>query len=140
MLYSSKLYIGIRTSKSSALSIFIPLFYEIQLINDALFLKTNFFSPKSLLFVLLVAVALAPVLLGASKSLAVNVFLVTVIFPLTTIYASLNSHKSDLSVEALVLIALLILLFLSDWLYQKICNFLKFHFYTKEIKFILKAI
>ena len=140
MLYSSKLYIGIRTSKSSALSIFIPLFYEIQLINDALFLKTNFFSPKSLLFVILVAVALDPVLLGASKSLAVNAFLVTVIFPLTTIYASLNSHKSDLSVEALILIALLILLFLSDWLYQEICNFLKFHFYTKEIKFILKAI
>ena len=45
-----------------------------QLINGALFLKTNFFSPKVLLLALLVAVALAAVLLGASKSSAVNVF------------------------------------------------------------------
>ena len=45
-----------------------------QLINGALFLKTNFFSLKVLLFALLVAVALAAALLGSSKSLAVNVF------------------------------------------------------------------
>ena len=77
MLYSSKLYIGITTSKSSALSIFIPLIFEIQLINGALFLKINFFSPNSLLFSLLVAVIIAAVLLGASKSSAVNAFLVT---------------------------------------------------------------
>ena len=77
MLYSSKLYIGITASKSSALSIFIPLIFEIQLINGALFLKIKFFSPNSLLFSLLVAVIIAAVLLGASKSSAVNVFLVT---------------------------------------------------------------
>ena len=54
-----------------------------QLINGALFLKTNLFSLKALLFALLVSVALAAVLLGASKSLAVNAFfLLTVIFPL----------------------------------------------------------
>ena len=45
-----------------------------QLINSALFIKTNFFSPIALLFAVLVAVALATVLLGASKSSAVNVF------------------------------------------------------------------
>ena len=55
--------------------------------NGALFF-TIFFSLKALLFALLVAVALAAVLLGASKSSAVNVFLITVIFPFTTIYAS----------------------------------------------------
>ena len=68
--------IGITTSKSSALLIFIPLIFEIQLINGALFLKTNFFSPNALLFAVLVAFALATVLFGSSKSLAVNVFLV----------------------------------------------------------------
>ena len=81
---------------SSALSIFTPLIFEIQLINGTLFLKTNFFSPKALLLAVLVAVTLAAVLLGASMSSAVNVFLVTKIFPFTTIYASLKSHKSDL--------------------------------------------
>ena len=41
--------------------------------NGALFLKTNFFSPNAkLLFASLVAVTIAAVLLGASKSLAVN--------------------------------------------------------------------
>ena len=54
-MYSSKLCIGIRTSKSFALSIFTPLIFEIQLINGALFLKTDFLSPKALLFALLVA-------------------------------------------------------------------------------------
>ena len=65
---------GIATSKSSALSIFMPLIFEIQLINGALFLKTNFFSPNALLFALLVAFTLASVLLGASISSAVNIF------------------------------------------------------------------
>ena len=62
------------TSKSSALSIFIPLIFEIQLINGALFLKTNFFSPNALLFVVLVAFTLATVLFGSSISSAVKVF------------------------------------------------------------------
>ena len=71
---SSKLYIGIVTSKSSALPIFTPLILEVQLINGALFLKTNFFSPNALSFAVLVAFTLASVLLGASKSSAVNIF------------------------------------------------------------------
>ena len=78
-----------------------------QLINGSLFLKTNFFSSNSLLFALLVAFALAAVLLGASKSSAVNVFLLRVIFPFTTIYASLKSHKSDLKIEVLILVSFL---------------------------------
>ena len=78
-----------------------------QLRNGVLFLKTNFFSPNSLLFALLVAAALAAVLLGASKSSVVNVFLLTGIFPFTTKYASLKSHKSDLKIEVLILISLL---------------------------------
>ena len=45
-----------------------------QLINGALFLKANFFSPNVLSFAALLAVVLVAVLLGASKSLAVNVF------------------------------------------------------------------
>ena len=65
---------GIATSESSALSIFTPLIFETQLINGALFLKTNFFSPNSLLFAVLVAATLAAVLLGASKTAAGNVF------------------------------------------------------------------
>ena len=65
---------GIATSKSPALSIFTTLIFETQLINGALFLKTNFFSPNSLSFAVLVAVALAAVLLGASISSAVNIF------------------------------------------------------------------
>ena len=59
-----------------------------QLTNGALFSKTNFFSPKALLFALLVAAALFAVLLGASKSSAINSFLLTIIFPVTKIYAS----------------------------------------------------
>ena len=35
--------------------------------------------------------------------------LVTVIVPLTTIYASLKSHESDLNIDVLVLISLLTL-------------------------------
>ena len=61
----------------SHLSIFMPLIFEIQLINGALFLKTNFFSPNALLFIVLVTLALFTVLLGASKSAAVNIFLAT---------------------------------------------------------------
>ena len=76
------------------------------MINGALFLKTDFLSPKPLLFALLVAVALAAVLLGALMSSAVNVFLVAVIFPLTTIYAPLKSQKSDLKIDVLILISL----------------------------------
>ena len=45
-----------------------------QLMNGALFLKTNFLSPNALLFAVLVTVALAAVLLGSSISSAVNVF------------------------------------------------------------------
>ena len=52
----------------------MPLIFVIQLINGALFLKINFFSTNVSLFALLVAVALAAVLLGTSKSSAVNVF------------------------------------------------------------------
>ena len=79
---------GITTSKYSALSVFTPLVFETQLINGALFLKTSFFSPNKLSFAVLVAVTLAAVLFGSSKS-AVTVFLLTKIFPFTTIYASL---------------------------------------------------
>ena len=80
-----------------------------QLINGALFLKTNFFSPNALSSAVLVAVALACVLLGASISSVVNIFLVTVIFPLTTTYASLKSHKSDLNIDVSIVISLLTL-------------------------------
>ena len=69
--------------------------FDKQLINGALLLKINFFSPDSLSFAALVAVTIAAVLLGASKSLAVNAFSSTIIFQhiifqytLTTIYAS----------------------------------------------------
>ena len=85
----------------------MPLIFVIPLINGALFLKTNFFSRNTLLFAVLVAVALAAVLLGASKSSAVNVFLSIVISPFTTMYASLKSHQSDLSIGVLILISLL---------------------------------
>ena len=40
-MYSSKLYIGSATSKSSALSINTLLVFEIQLINGALFLDAT---------------------------------------------------------------------------------------------------
>ena len=59
-----------------------------QLINEALFLKNKFYSPNALSFAVLVTVALPAVLLGASKSLAVNIFVLIIIFPYRTIYAS----------------------------------------------------
>ena len=62
----------------------VLLTFEMQLINGALFLNT-----KGLFFLLLL---LPPV---------------TVIVPLTTIYASLKSHKPDLSSDVLNLICLL---------------------------------
>ena len=66
---------GIRTSKLSALSINVLLIFEMQERNGALFLKAHFLSYASLLG------------------------FVTVLFPFTTIYASLESHKSDLSID-----------------------------------------
>ena len=39
---------------------------------------------------------------------------VTVIFPFTTIYASLRSHKSGLGIDILILISLLTSYFFSD--------------------------
>ena len=80
-----------------------------QLISGALFLKSDFFPPKEFLLALLVAVALASVLLGLLKSSAVNVFLLTVIFHFTTMYASLKSNRSDLTTGVLILISLLTL-------------------------------
>ena len=65
----------ITTSKSCALSIFTPLIFETQLVNGALFLKTNFLSPNELSFTVLVAVTLAAVLFGSSTSSSVNAFL-----------------------------------------------------------------
>ena len=65
MLYSIKLYIGITISKSSALSANALLIFVMQEINGALLLKANFLSYA--------------ILLGS----------VTLIVPLTTIYASL---------------------------------------------------
>ena len=56
-----------------------------QLVNGALFLKANFLSYASLFK------------------------FVTVIFPLTAIYASLKSHRSDLNINVLNLIWLLVL-------------------------------
>ena len=41
LLYSSKLYMGIAASKSSALSIFTPLIFEMQVINGELFLNVT---------------------------------------------------------------------------------------------------
>ena len=75
----------------------MPLIFVIQLKNGALFLQTNFFLPNALSFATLLAVALAAGWLGASESLAVNIFLLTVIFSFTTTCALLKSHKSDLN-------------------------------------------
>ena len=72
------------STKSSALSICTPLIFEMQLINGALFLKARF------LFRLLAS-------LSPSR----------VIVPFTTIYGSVKSHKSDLSIDILILISLL---------------------------------
>ena len=83
----------------------MPLIFVRQLINGALFLKANFFSPNALLFAVLVAVALAAVLLGASS---------TVISPFTTMYASLKSHNlkflkfHSYTIELLLLLLLLL--------------------------------
>ena len=60
----------------------MPLIFEMQLINGALFLNAT----ALFLFALF--------------------GLVTVISPFTTIYASLKSHKSDLSIDVLILISL----------------------------------
>ena len=75
---------GITTSKSSALSIFMPLIFEMQLINGILFLNDRF------LFRLLAL--LSPL---------------RVIVHSTTICASLKSHKYDISIDVLILISLL---------------------------------
>ena len=83
LLYSSKSYIGITTSKPSALSLFTPLIFEIQLINGALFLNAT-------------ALFLCA-LFGA----------LTVIVPFITVNASLKSRKSDLKIDVLILISLL---------------------------------
>ena len=64
----------------------MPLIFEIQLINGTLFLN---------------ATALSIYLFFALSGS------VTVLFPLTTIYASLKSHKSDLKIDVLILISLL---------------------------------
>ena len=67
-------------SKSSALSISVLLIFEMQLRNSALFLSANFLS-YALLF-----------------------GFVTFIFPVTIIYASVESHRSDLKIDVLNLI------------------------------------
>ena len=76
---------GIITSKFSALSIFIPLIFETQLINGSLFLN---------------ATALFFFALSGS---------VIVVVPFTTICVSLKSHKSYLNIEVLIRISLLTL-------------------------------
>ena len=77
-------------SKSCASSITMLLILVTQLKNGALFFKANFW-----LYVLL---------FGS----------VTVIFPVTTIYASLQSHKSFLNCGVLNLTSLFVLYVLSD--------------------------
>ena len=79
------MYRGITLSKSSALSVSVLLIFEMQLINGALFLSANFLSYASLFG------------------------FVTVIFPLTTMYASPKSHRFDLKIDVLNLIFLLVL-------------------------------
>ena len=85
MLYSNELYIGITTSTSSTLSRSVLLILETEETNGALFLKGNFLTYTLL-----------------------SEF-VTVIVPLTTIHASLKSHKSYLRIDALTLVSLLTL-------------------------------
>ena len=65
------MYVSIKISKSSALSISVLLIFEIQLINAALFLKANYLSYAS------------------------SFGSVRVIVPSTTMYDLLKSHKSD---------------------------------------------
>ena len=66
-LYSNRLCIGITISRSSALPINVLLVFDIHDGHGALFFKISFLFPSK------------------------------VIVPFTTIYASLYSHKSDLS-------------------------------------------
>ena len=73
-------------SKSSAFSTYLSLIFEIHEINGALCLSVNLLSKLALLF-------------GS----------VTVIFPFTQTYVSEQSHKSDLSIEVLILIGLPVL-------------------------------
>ena len=75
-LYSSKLYIAVTTSKSFSLSINTLLIFDMQLVNSVLFLNA-----KNLFLM-----SMKPLFLS----------FVRVISPLTTIYASLKSHKSYL--------------------------------------------
>ena len=70
-------------SKCSALSINVLFIFEMQEVNGSLFLKANYLS-----YIILPS-------------------LVTVIFPFTTIFASEQSHKFDLSINVLNLICLL---------------------------------
>ena len=85
--------------------------FEIQLINGALFLNA-----KCLFFLLLLFVP------------------VTVIVPLTTIYTSLKSHKSDLSIGVLNFICLLCFYLsstLPDWSWTSI-HFLEINLDTSS--------
>ena len=86
-MYSIKLYIGITTSTSSAFSINALLIFDMQLVNGALFLNAKDLFLTSINY------------LSAS--------FVRVIVPLTTIYASLKSHRSDRTSDVLNLICLL---------------------------------
>ena len=87
---------GITASKSSALSIFTTLIFEMQLINGALFLNVTTLL-LLLFFFLIYLFFFAPV------------GLTIVIVPFTTIYAPLKSHKSGLNIDFLILISLLTL-------------------------------
>ena len=69
----------------------MPLIFEMQLINGALFLNAT--------------IVFLSALSGS----------VTARAPFTTIYVSLKSHKSDLNVGVLILIYFLALWFFSDW-------------------------
>ena len=93
------MYTGCITSKSSALSMNVLLIFEIQETNNALFLNPNFLSYASLFG------------------------FVTVIVPFTTIYRSLKSNGSDLSIDFLNPICLLALYALLCL----VCRFLVFH-------------
>ena len=86
---------GITISKSSALSMSVLLIFKMQPINGVLFLNDYF---KCLFFVLLL---LPPP---------------TVIVPLKTIYASLKSHKSDLSNDVLNLFVYSVCIYLQHYL------------------------
>ena len=84
-------------SRSSALSMSVFLIFEMQETNGALFLKTNFLSYASLFG------------------------FVTVIVIFTTIYVSLKSHRSDLSIDISNLTCLLGL-----YLFSALPDFLPF--------------